>query len=134
MRTWTVLACSFAATALIVSVVAAQPPEAQQPGQIQVGQTSTDPRGQGPQAPPRDNRPEKPATARIRGRVIGGENGSALRRAVVMVMGEGLKGPKAATTDENGRYEITELPAGRFQVRASKAGYVALAYGQRRRF
>lgn len=133
MRSCITQALTLAALVGVVPLVAQEQPP-QNRIEIRSDQVSSDPRGQRPQAPPRDNQPEKPATARIRGRVIGGENGSPLRRAVVMVMGEGLKGPKAATTDENGRYEVSELPAGRFQVRASKAGYVALAYGQRRPF
>lgn len=37
-------------------------------------------------------------------------------------------------TDDDGRYEFTTLPAGRYGVRASKGGYVAIEYGQRRPF
>jgi hypothetical protein len=47
-------------------------------------------------------------------------------------MGEGLNRPFAASTDETGRYEIKELPAGRFQLNASKTGYGTVAYGQKR--
>ena len=37
-------------------------------------------------------------------------------------------------TDGDGRYDIASLPAGRYQLYVSKAGYVALEYGQARPF
>ena len=37
---------------------------------------------------------------------------------------------RLATTDANGRYEIAELPAGRYNVTASKNSYIALSLGQ----
>ena len=39
---------------------------------------------------------------------------------------------RVATTDQQGRFEIKELPAGRYTMTASKGGFVALQYGQRR--
>ena len=41
---------------------------------------------------------------------------------------------RVTTTDADGRFEFTELPAGRFTVNATKAGYVTLQFGQRRPF
>jgi protocatechuate 3,4-dioxygenase beta subunit len=41
-------------------------------------------------------------------------------------------GVKTATTDRNGRYELTELPAGKFSLAASKQNYVGISYGQTR--
>jgi hypothetical protein len=41
---------------------------------------------------------------------------------------------RATTTDGDGRYELVELPAGRYQMRVAKAGYVTMEYGQRRPF
>ena len=38
------------------------------------------------------------------------------------------------TTDNEGRYEIAELPASRYRLQISKAGYVTLEYGQARPF
>jgi hypothetical protein len=37
-------------------------------------------------------------------------------------------------TDAEGRYELTQLPAGRYQLKATRGGYVEVAYGQRRPF
>ena len=84
---------------------------------------------------PRDNE-QKPdtGTCRIAGRVIGGENGAPLRRAVVSLSAEGMREGRSATTDEGGRFEFKDLPAGRFDLNASKAGYVTMRYGQRRAF
>ena len=49
---------------------------------------------------------------RIRGRVVGSESGTPLRRAQVRISGPDI-GSKAALTDQDGRYEFRDLPAGR---------------------
>jgi hypothetical protein len=84
---------------------------------------------------PRDNE-QKPdtGTGRIAGRVIGGETGAPLRRAVVTLSAEGMREGRSATTDEAGRFEFKELPAARYNLAAAKAGYVMMRYGQRRAF
>jgi protocatechuate 3,4-dioxygenase beta subunit len=73
-------------------------------------------------------------TAVLRGRVFGGESGGPLRRALVQLSGQEMREGKMTTTDEQGRWELRDLPAGRFTLTASKAGYVTLQYGQRRPF
>ena len=55
-----------------------------------------------------------------------------LRHAVVNLFGEDLQGGRSTSTDENGRYEIKDLPASRIQASASKGGYATVNYGQRR--
>ncbi|HEX6211070.1 MAG TPA: carboxypeptidase-like regulatory domain-containing protein, partial [Methylomirabilota bacterium] len=70
----------------------------------------------------------------LRGVVVGGENGRPLRRAVVRLYGPALREGRMTSTDEDGRWELSDLPAGRFNLTASKAGYVSLQYGQRRPF
>src|SRR5262245_45247521 len=81
------------------------------------------------------DRPDMPTgTATLRGRVTGGESGGPLRRAVVRLQGQEMREGKMTTTDEEGRWELRDLPAGRFTLFASKAGYVSLQYGQRRPF
>jgi hypothetical protein len=83
----------------------------------------------------RGNAPEPAGTAIIRGRVTAADAGIPLGRAQVRVSGgsaSGVREPKVAVTDDQGRYELTGLPAGRLTVNAQRTGYVALAYGQRR--
>ncbi len=57
--------------------------------------------------------------ATIRGRVTGGKAGEALPGAVVVVQGTSL----SAATDSDGRYELRNVPAGRYSVRVSYVGY-----------
>jgi protocatechuate 3,4-dioxygenase beta subunit len=86
-----------------------------------------------PGMPPRDNQ-QKTGTAVIRGRVFAADTGQPLRRARVQVFAPELRESHVATTDEQGRYELKELPAGRYSLNASKGSYVNLAYGQTRPF
>lgn len=78
-------------------------------------------------------RQAKTGTGRLRGRVVAADSGTALRRAQVRISGPDI-GSKTALTDAQGRYEFRELPAGRFTVSVSKAGFVAMQYGQLRPF
>jgi hypothetical protein len=83
-----------------------------------------------PGMPPRQL---KTGAGRISGRVLAAETGAPLRRAQVRIMGPDI-GAKAALTDAEGRYEFRDLPAGRFNLSASKSGYVMVQYGQTRPF
>ena len=71
-------------------------------------------------------------TGVISGRVVAADNGRPVRRARVLVTASELPGGRAATTGEDGTYLVTDLPAGRYTVSASKTGFVAVAYGQQR--
>ena len=82
--------------------------------------------GMGPRQP-------KTGTARLRGRVLSVESGGPVRRAQVRIMSQDI-GSKSAMTDAEGRFEFRDLPAGRFNLSASKAGYVTVQYGQTRPF
>ena len=73
-------------------------------------------------------------TAQIRGRVFDAETGKPLRRAQVRIYSADFREHRASTTDEQGRYEFTDLAAGRYSVSASKGGYVTVSYGQTRPF
>ena len=82
-----------------------------------------------PQSPRGD--PGRTGTSVIRGRVIRSDTGQPLRR--VEVRPETMEAG-AVFTDDNGRYEIAGLPAGSYQVNASKPGFAQAVYGQRRPF
>jgi hypothetical protein len=82
--------------------------------------------GMGPRQP-------KTGTARLRGRIVSAESGGPVRRAQVRIIGTEI-GSKNAMTDADGRYEFRDLPAGRFNLSATKAGFVTVQYGQTRPF
>ncbi|HTK28361.1 MAG TPA: carboxypeptidase-like regulatory domain-containing protein [Vicinamibacterales bacterium] len=92
--------------------------------------------GQGPpQQPPRDTSAQPavpPPTSRITGRVVAADTGRPVKRARVLISAAELGGGRGALTDDNGVFDFTELPAGRYTVNVSKSGFVALSYGQRR--
>jgi hypothetical protein len=87
-----------------------------------------------PQTPARDTKAPKTATGVIKGRVVAAGTGAPLRRARLVLSAPGLERPLHAATDAQGRYEFTELPAGRYTLTASKNAYVTLQHGQRRAF
>lgn len=71
-------------------------------------------------------------TATIQGRVINAESGRPFRLARVMAMAPELGDGRVTSTDENGVFEFTQLPAGHYSLSASKTGYIAVNFGQRR--
>src|SRR5437660_5782653 len=77
---------------------------------------------------------QKVGTARIRGRVVAAETGQPLRKAQVRATAPDLRENRLTSTDAEGRFELKELPAGRYTVTASKGSFVALQYGQLRPF
>ena len=83
------------------------------------------------QRPPRDVRPQPTGTGRISGR-LGSLDGTPVRRAQVRLNAPEIRFSRMATTNSNGVFEFTELPAGRYTLTASKTGYLTLQYGQRR--
>ena len=82
--------------------------------------------------PPRDTPPVPTGTSVVRGRIIDASTGAPLRKAVVRISGAEIREMRSTTTDLEGRYEFRDLPAGRLNVSASKAGYVDSSYGQTR--
>jgi len=80
-------------------------------------------------APPRDTRPVT-GSAVIRGRVVDASSGAPLRKASVRIFSPEIRENRLAITDLEGRYEFTDLPAGQFNLNATKSGYVDLGYGQ----
>src|SRR5947209_10574045 len=90
----------------------------------------------GPQQPARDTpaqqREAPPPGGRITGRVVTGDTGRPVKRARAFITAAELSGGRGALTDENGIFDFTELPAGRYTLTVSKSGFVSLSYGQRR--
>jgi hypothetical protein len=72
-------------------------------------------------------------TASVRGRIVAADTGKPLRRVRISFSSPELGGPpRTANTNADGRYEIKDLPAGRYTVFADRSGYLQLRYGQRR--
>lgn len=118
---------------LVVALVSlgAVLPAAQQQN-IQVIQTG--PGGDlGPLQLPGPGRQAKTGTGRIKGRLLTSDTNTPVRRAQVRISSPDIV-PKTATTDAEGRYEFRDLPASRFTISASKAGFVTINYGQTRPF
>ena len=71
-------------------------------------------------------------TATISGQVVALDTGRPLSRVRVTLSAPELGDSRAVTTDQTGRYSVQNLPAGRYNVSASKAGFISVAWGQRR--
>jgi hypothetical protein len=67
--------------------------------------------------------------ARISGVVTTDGTPQPVRRAIVALSGGPLALSLNAITDDAGRFEIADVPAGRFTISASRASYVTVAYG-----
>jgi hypothetical protein len=103
---------------------------------IDPGQLPQGPGGLGGRfgGPLRDNTPAPKGTAKIIGRIVSADSGNPIRRAQVRVSAPDARTNRVVTTDNQGRYEIGDLPAARYRLMISKAGYVTLEYGQARPF
>ena len=99
---------------------------------------SAPPQGRGGapiQRPPRDVVGERTVgTAVVRGRVQTSDTGAPIRRAQVRAVSAGGRETRLVTSDAEGRFELRDLPAGRWEFTASKGGFVTMRYGQRRPF
>jgi hypothetical protein len=68
----------------------------------------------------------------IAGTVVADDaNGRPVRRVVVTVSGAGFNGDRKTATDDNGHFAVTGLPAGRYSLTATKAGWVTTYYGSK---
>lgn len=85
---------------------------------------------------PRDASPgdfgQPTGTARLSGRIIASDTGRPVKNARVILTAQGVRGRMSAMTDDSGLYQIADLPAARYTLSVSKAGYVTIQYGQRR--
>jgi Carboxypeptidase regulatory-like domain len=127
------IALSFAFVVGLSSMLQAQ---AAQPGQpTSIPGTQPAQPGAPQRMPARPLRPgETPpkGTSVLKGQVLASGSGSPVRRAQVRAMSMEGRGGGVTSTDAEGRYEIKELPAGRYSIMATKGGFVQGQYGQRR--
>lgn len=68
--------------------------------------------------------PDGGLTGTLRGRVQCGEGGGGIAGATVSIEGTTL----STTTDENGNYELNDVPSGEQQINVDKDGYIP--YGE----
>jgi hypothetical protein len=73
-------------------------------------------------------------TASIRGLVTSADTNSPVRRAQVRATSPETRSARLGTTDADGRFELKDLPAGRWTIVASKGGFVTQQFGQRHPF
>src|SRR5688572_31209882 len=73
-------------------------------------------------------------TASIRGLVTAADTNSPVRRAQVRATSPETRSARLGTTDADGRFELKDLPAGRWSISATKGGFVAQQFGQRHPF
>lgn len=72
-------------------------------------------------------------TATISGVVVNDDDRpQPVRRAVVTLTGPDLRPSRGAVTDDEGRFTIANLPAGRFTLTVSRASYITSVYGAKR--
>jgi hypothetical protein len=69
-----------------------------------------------------------------RGRVVASDTGTPLRRAQVRAASSTSRTTRLTTTNAEGHYEFAGLPADRYAIHVTKAGYVGLEFGPRRPF
>jgi hypothetical protein len=120
------------AFAIVLGVSGILHAQATQPGQqVQQPQPSTTPQRM-PARPLRPGETPPKGTAALKGQVIASGTGAPVRRAQVRAMSMEGRGGGVTSTDSEGRWEIKELPAGRYSISAMKGGFAQASYGQRR--
>ena len=79
-----------------------------------------------PARPPTPGTEAAKGTAVIRGTVVAMDTGAPLRRVQIRASGStpNAGGTRVTSTDEQGRFELRELAAGRYSIFATKAGFV----------
>lgn len=86
------------------------------------------------QTPQRDlPRVSLPGTGSIRGTVVVDDESKApMRRAIVTLVRAGIEDMRSASTDEQGAFTFTDLPAATYTLNASKGGFIAMSAGAAR--
>jgi hypothetical protein len=122
-------AATFGCTVLLLVPVALNAQQAPPPA-VTPGTTATGAPGTRNQKSQSDNGTRNDS-ATIRGRVVRADSGEPLRRVQVRAI---ASESYSALTDADGRYELSNLPAGSYQLTASRGGFVEMQYGQKRAF
>src|SRR5207247_2572772 len=60
------------------------------------------------------------------------DTGRALRRAQITAASESGSDNRTVSTNADGRYEIKDVPEGRYRISVNRSGYLPLQYGQHR--
>lgn len=120
---------TLAAIAFIVVLAWPVTPAAQAGGAAQQGQGGRGGRAAGAGQGRDATQTAAVGTGLIIGQVITGDAGTPVRRARVNLSGTELRGQRSTMTDDEGRFVFTQIPAGRYTMTASKAGFVSIAYG-----
>jgi len=105
--------------------------QATTPGQPAPPSPSTSPQRM-PARPLKPGETPPKGTAVLKGQVLAAGSGTPVRRAQVRAMSFEGRGGGVTSTDAQGNFEIRELSAGRYNVSASKGGFVMAQFGQRR--
>jgi hypothetical protein len=87
---------------------------------------------QPPQVQTRDGAAQAPAASGvIAGTLVASDSGRPVRRARVTLGGGTPRISLSVTTDDQGRFSFTKVPAGEFNLQASRPGYLDAIYGQK---
>ena len=81
--------------------------------------------------PPRDTIAQK-GTASVKGKVVAADSGKPLRRVQVSISSPDLTESRSISSTAQGVFEFKDLPAGRYTIGASRAGFLSVQLGQRR--
>src|SRR5262249_31935643 len=71
-------------------------------------------------------------TVVVTGRILAAGSNRPLRRARVVLSGSALTASLVTSSDEEGKFEFVEVPPGRYQLAATKTGYLQAQFGQQR--
>jgi predicted outer membrane repeat protein len=72
-----------------------------------------------------------PMTSGIKGTVTAADTGAPIRGAEVRLSSRGSYN-RLVTTDGDGLFSLTDLPAGEYRLSVSRTGFTSLLFGQRR--